>query len=62
MQRYLNEADRDRERYAKELQQYQQTEAFKAFTKKQEERRLRNELMEAEEAQLNGSGLEVRKS
>ncbi|XP_071488338.1 high mobility group protein 20A-like [Diadema antillarum] len=57
-QRYLDEADRDKERYAKELQQYQQTEAFKAFTKKQEERKLRNEMMEAEESQINGSSMD----
>ncbi|XP_790476.3 high mobility group protein 20A [Strongylocentrotus purpuratus] len=57
-QRFLDEADRDKERYAKELQQYQQTEAFKAFSRKQEERKLRNELMEAEEAQTNGSAME----
>eukprot|EP00057_Strongylocentrotus_purpuratus_P023519 XP_011677993.1 PREDICTED: TOX high mobility group box family member 3 [Strongylocentrotus purpuratus] len=58
-QRFLDEADRDKERYAKELQQYQQTEAFKAFSRKQEERKLRNELMEAEEAQTNGSAMEL---
>lgn len=38
-QRYLDEADRDRERYQKELEQYQQTETYKLFLKKQSEKR-----------------------
>ncbi|KAM9312857.1 high mobility group protein 20A [Gastrophryne carolinensis] len=37
-QRYLDEADRDKERYTKELQQYQKTEAFQSYTRKSQNR------------------------
>lgn len=38
-QKYLDEAEKDRERYTKELEQYQQTEAYRMFTKKQHEKK-----------------------
>lgn len=38
-QKYLDEAEKDRERYSKEMEQYQQTEAYKTFTKKQHEKK-----------------------
>ncbi|XP_045704536.1 high mobility group protein 20A isoform X2 [Phyllostomus hastatus] len=37
-QRYLDEADRDKERYMKELEQYQKTEAYKVFNRKTQDR------------------------
>ncbi|XP_056596084.1 high mobility group protein 20A isoform X1 [Triplophysa dalaica] len=37
-QRYLDEADRDKERYMRELEQYQKTEAYKHFTRKVQEK------------------------
>ncbi|XP_076979798.1 high mobility group protein 20A isoform X2 [Tamandua tetradactyla] len=36
--RYLDEADRDKERYMKELEQYQKTEAYKVFSRKTQDR------------------------
>ncbi|GAB6031981.1 High mobility group protein 20A [Chamberlinius hualienensis] len=42
-QKYLNEADKDKERYLKELEQYQQTEGYKLFVKKQQEKKIREE-------------------
>ncbi|EEC18234.1 hypothetical protein IscW_ISCW013743, partial [Ixodes scapularis] len=39
MQKYLDEAEKDRERYTKEMEQYQQTEAYKLFTKKKHEKK-----------------------
>ncbi|KAG8193318.1 hypothetical protein JTE90_003801 [Oedothorax gibbosus] len=38
-QKYLEEAEKDKERYMKELEQYQQTEAYKIFKKQQEKKR-----------------------
>ncbi|XP_070809669.1 high mobility group protein 20A isoform X2 [Pituophis catenifer annectens] len=38
LQRYLDEADRDKERYMKELEQYQKTEAYKVFSRKTQDR------------------------
>ncbi|XP_070618920.1 high mobility group protein 20A isoform X2 [Erythrolamprus reginae] len=35
---YLEEADRDKERYMKELEQYQKTEAYKVFSRKTQDR------------------------
>lgn len=32
---YLEEAEKDKERYMKELEEYQQTDAYKAFMTKQ---------------------------
>ncbi|XP_069078300.1 high mobility group protein 20A [Pleurodeles waltl] len=37
-QRYLDEAERDKERYMKELKQYQKTEAYKTFSRKAQDR------------------------
>ncbi|KAH9367401.1 hypothetical protein HPB48_009235 [Haemaphysalis longicornis] len=37
--KYLDEAEKDRVRYSKEMEQYQQTEAYKMFTKKQHEKK-----------------------
>ncbi|XP_051918146.1 high mobility group protein 20A isoform X3 [Hippocampus zosterae] len=37
-QRYLDEADRDKERYMRELEKYQKTEAYKHFTRKVQEK------------------------
>ncbi|XP_033098095.1 high mobility group protein 20A-like isoform X2 [Anneissia japonica] len=52
-QKYLDEADRDKERYMKELEQYQQTEAYKLFTKKQQERK-KKEMLDEVDGHLNG--------
>uniref|UniRef100_A0A8D0L9Y8 High mobility group protein 20A n=1 Tax=Sphenodon punctatus TaxID=8508 RepID=A0A8D0L9Y8_SPHPU len=35
---YLDEADRDKERYIRELEQYQKTEAYKVFSRKAQDR------------------------
>ena len=35
MQRYLDEAEKDKERYMKELESYHQTEAYQLFVRKQ---------------------------
>ncbi|XP_044135785.1 high mobility group protein 20A isoform X1 [Bufo gargarizans] len=37
-QRYLDEAERDKERYTKELQQYQKTEAYRSYSRKAQSR------------------------
>lgn len=37
-QRYLDEAERDKERYMRELEKYQKTEAYKHFTRKVQEK------------------------
>ncbi|MBN3316546.1 HM20A protein, partial [Atractosteus spatula] len=37
-QRYLDEAERDKERYMRELEQYQKTEAYKHFNRKVQEK------------------------
>ncbi|XP_016116572.1 high mobility group protein 20A-like isoform X3 [Sinocyclocheilus grahami] len=37
-QRYLDEADKDKERYMRELEQYQKTEAYKHFSRKVQEK------------------------
>lgn len=42
-QKYLDEAEKDRERYTKELEQYQQTEAYRMFTKKQHEKKAKGD-------------------
>ncbi|XP_077525257.1 high mobility group protein 20A-like [Amblyomma americanum] len=42
-QKYLDEAEKDRERYSKEMEQYQQTEAYKMFTKKQHEKKAKGD-------------------
>lgn len=38
LQRYLDEAERDKERYMRELEKYQKTEAYKHFTRKVQEK------------------------
>ena len=38
-QRYLDEAEKDKERYMMELEAYQKTDAYKNFLKKQAERK-----------------------
>ena len=38
-QKYLDEAERDKEKYLKELQEYQQTEAYQEFQIKQKQRK-----------------------
>lgn len=53
-QKYLDEAEKDKARYAKELEQYQQTEAYRAFAKKQEERKRKAE--EDGDSQLDLTG------
>lgn len=54
-QKYLDEAERDKERYAKELEQYQQTEAYRAFAKKQEERKRKADRIDDAEMELSGN-------
>jgi len=41
-QRYLDEAEKDKERYMMELEAYQKTDAYKNFLKKQTERKRKN--------------------
>ncbi|XP_035670639.1 high mobility group protein 20A-like isoform X1 [Branchiostoma floridae] len=42
-QQYLDEAEKDKERYMKELEEYQQTEAYKLFQKKQQEKKKKDD-------------------
>ena len=56
----MDEADKDRERYAKEMEQYQQTEAYKLFTKKKLEGKRKLEMGDDAENQINGAGGEVK--
>ncbi|MBZ3883420.1 High mobility group protein 20A [Sciurus carolinensis] len=51
-QRYLDEADRDKERYMKELEQYQKTEAYKVFSRKTQDRQKGKSHRQAREAEL----------
>ncbi|XP_032831579.1 high mobility group protein 20A-like isoform X1 [Petromyzon marinus] len=53
-QRYLDEADKDKERYMKELEKYQQTEAYKIFNRKTHEKKQKKE----EPCSINGSSNE----
>ena len=55
-QRYLDEAERDKERYLKELEAYHQTEAYKLFLKKQQEKRKREMDGEPSGSAVNGGG------
>jgi len=52
-QKYLEEAEKDKERYLRELQQYKQTESYKIFTKIQEEKK--REALEGETNRVNGT-------
>ncbi|XP_076356320.1 high mobility group protein 20A-like [Tachypleus tridentatus] len=61
-QKYLDEAEKDKERYVKELEQYQQTEAYRLFTKKQQDKKRKgNDTWEDNEGNLslNGSALDA---
>ncbi|KAL1423027.1 hypothetical protein MTO96_021419 [Rhipicephalus appendiculatus] len=57
-QKYLDEAEKDRERYTKELEQYQQTEAYRMFTKKQHEKKAKGDDASAA-ATTNGTAADV---
>ncbi|XP_006824510.1 high mobility group protein 20A-like [Saccoglossus kowalevskii] len=58
-QRYLDEAEKDKERYMKELEQYQQTDSYRLFTKKLQEKKRKTELLEdAENRGVNGATAE----
>lgn len=57
-QKYLDEAEKDRERYSKELEQYQQTEAYRMFTKKQHEKKAKGDDGSAA-ATTNGTAADV---
>jgi len=55
-QRYLEEAEKDKERYQKELEAYHQTEAYKLFVKKQAASKRKAEgLDEVESSAVNGN-------
>lgn len=54
---YFEEAEKDKERYMKELEQYQQTEAYKIFTKKQQEKK-RKDLEDEGNMSVNTSNAE----
>lgn len=54
-QKYLDEAEKDKERYTKELEQYQQTETFKIFTKKQQEKKRKEMEQQSSGHVINGS-------
>lgn len=56
-QKYLDEAEKDRERYTKEMEQYQQTEAYRLFTKKQHEKKAKGDDINANST--NGPGAEA---
>jgi DNA repair exonuclease SbcCD ATPase subunit len=52
-QKYLEEAEKDKERYLRELQQYKQTESYKMFTKIQEEKK--REALDGDSNRVNGT-------
>ncbi|XP_078388500.1 high mobility group protein 20A isoform X3 [Cetorhinus maximus] len=52
-QHYLDEAERDKERYMKELEQYQQTEAYKRFSQKADDKRHTKGLSQDEGSRAN---------
>ncbi|XP_067871631.1 high mobility group protein 20A isoform X7 [Heterodontus francisci] len=52
-QHYLDEAERDKERYMKELEQYQQTEAYKRFSQKADDKRHIKRLNQDEGSRAN---------
>ncbi|XP_067652904.1 high mobility group protein 20A-like [Haliotis asinina] len=57
-QRYLDDAEKDKERYLKEMEAYQKTEAYKTF--RMQQKKLRGDLgEETESTGLNGSSLEM---
>lgn len=56
-QKYLDEAEKDRVRYSKEMEQYQQTEAYKMFTKKQHEKKAKGD--DGRAATTNGTGADA---
>ena len=60
LQRYLADAERDKERYQKELEAYHQTEAYKTFVKKQQDKKRKGEIcrkqIKAMENKLLSSG------
>lgn len=56
-QKYLDEAEREKERYIKEVEQYQQTEAYKIFTSKQQDKKRKE--METLCHSVNGTCSEV---
>lgn len=59
-QRYLDEAEKDKERYLKELEAYQQTEAYKLFMKKQSDKKRKTEGLDEGEGgvSVNGSNMD----
>lgn len=58
-QRYLDDAEKDKERYLRDMEAYQKTDAYKLF-KLQKEKKLKNEQREEYDGQ-NGSSLEPEK-
>ncbi|XP_032870970.1 high mobility group protein 20A isoform X2 [Amblyraja radiata] len=52
-QHYLDEAEKDKERYMKELEQYQQTEAYKRFSQKADDKRRTKGLSQDEGSRAN---------
>ncbi|XP_038640155.1 high mobility group protein 20A isoform X5 [Scyliorhinus canicula] len=52
-QHYLDEAEKDKERYMKELEQYQQTEAYKRFSQKADDKRHTKGLSQDEGSRAN---------
>ncbi|MEQ2175199.1 High mobility group protein 20A [Goodea atripinnis] len=52
LQRYLDEAERDKERYMRELEKYQKTEAYKHFTRKVQEKQKGKRHRGAREAEM----------
>ncbi|XP_032220116.1 high mobility group protein 20A [Nematostella vectensis] len=58
-QRYLDDAERDKERYIIELENYQKTDAYKSFVKKQIERKRKSIEMSDGYSTTNGNGIEL---
>uniref|UniRef100_T1INM1 HMG box domain-containing protein n=1 Tax=Strigamia maritima TaxID=126957 RepID=T1INM1_STRMM len=54
IEKYLEEAEKDKERYMKELEQYRQTETYKIFTQKQQEKKMK-EMEDRENHAVNGT-------
>lgn len=54
-QRYLDDAEKDKERYTKELESYHQTEAYKLFLKKQLNKKAKDDESDCHHESINGA-------
>ncbi|XP_041356179.1 high mobility group protein 20A-like [Gigantopelta aegis] len=57
-QRFLDEADKDKERYLKEIEAYQKTESYRTF-KLMQEKKIKGDLEDTDTPGLNGSTIDL---